>query len=128
MKLLWFGGNHTKWSFLHAFISNLLLFCLHQSISLSYFLETHITFISRDNHVFTGSPGTAVTEVMSLTQEFAHVAQDIRKAQLEVPFPWFPLSCSLSLLQGPGLSCSSPFDLFPFPVGDEHSDAFFFKD
>ena len=64
---------------------------------------------------------------MSLTQEFACVAQDIRKAQLEVPFPWFPLSYSLSLLQSPGLSCSSPFDLFPFPVGEKHSDAFFFK-
>ena len=55
-------------------------------------------------------------------------ATKIRKAQLEVPFPWFPLSYSLSLLQSPGLSCSSPFDLFPFPVGEKHSDAFFFKD
>ena len=65
---------------------------------------------------------------MSFTQDFAYVAQDLWKGQLEVPFPGFPLSYSRSLLQRPGLACSYHFDMFPFPVGEEYSDSFFFRD
>ena len=43
---------------------------------------------------------------MSFTEDFAYVAQDVWKGQLEVPLPGFPLSYSRSLLQGPGLACS----------------------